>query len=78
MPTSIVHRRVRIVTLAEHEKIAEVCRAGDIALVPEGTRWWTHFVGEDGAVDSYDAPFDTYNKALWTAKAAAEMGDGKG
>jgi len=24
-------------------------------------------------VDSYDAPFASYNKALWTAKAAAEF-----
>jgi len=71
--TVIKHRKTRIVTLAEGEAIAGHCRAGDIALVQDGAGWWTHFVGEDGAVDSYDAPFASYNKALWTAKAAAEF-----
>lgn len=60
-------------TLAAGEAIADHCRAGDIVLVQDDADWWTHFVGEDGAVDSYDQPFPSYNKALWTAKAAAEF-----
>jgi hypothetical protein len=61
------------VTLAAGESIADHCSPGDIALVQDDADWWTHFVGEDGAVDSYDEPFPSYNKALWTAKAAAEF-----
>ncbi|MEM4987189.1 hypothetical protein V8G57_07280 [Collimonas sp. H4R21] len=60
-------------TLAAGESIADHCSPGDIALVQDAADWWTHFVGEDGAVDSYDQPFPSYNKALWTAKAAAEF-----
>jgi hypothetical protein len=74
MPTIIVHRGVRIVTLDAGESIAEHCRSGDIALAPDGPNWWTHFVGDNGTVDSYDEPYDSYNKSLWAAKAAAEMG----
>lgn len=73
MPTTIKHRNTNIVTLAPGETVAASCRPGDIALVPDGDGWWTKFVGENGEVDSYDAPFDSYNKALWTAKAAAEF-----
>jgi hypothetical protein len=69
----IKHRRVNIVTLAEGEAIREHCRNGDIALMRDAAGWWVHFVGEDGAIDSYDAAFPSYNKALWTAKAAAEF-----
>ena len=74
MSSFITHRRVRIVTLEPGENILEKCCAGDIALAPDGDKWWTHFVGENGKVDSYDEPYDSYNKALWAAKAAAEMG----
>lgn len=74
MATVIRHRKVNIVTLAAGEAIADHCKPGDIALVQEGARWWTHFVGTNGEVESYDAPFESYNKALWTAKAAAEFG----
>ena len=73
MPTVIKHRNIKIVTLAAGEAIAEHCSTGDIALVQDDAGWWTHFVGENGAIDSYDAPFGSYNKALWTAKAAAEF-----
>ena len=73
MASVIKHRGVNIVTLAEGEAIAEHCGDGDIALVQDAAGWWTHFVGADGAIDSYDAPFPSYNKALWTAKAAAEF-----
>jgi hypothetical protein len=73
MPSIITHRRVNIVTLNDDEMIAQHCQAGDIALVRDGNGWWTHFIGDDGQVDSYDAPFDSYNEALWAAKAAAEF-----
>lgn len=73
MPTVITHRRINIVTLGQGESIAEHCRTGDIAIVEDQAGWWTHFVGENGEFDSYDEPFDSYNKALWAAKAAAEF-----
>jgi len=73
MPTTIVHRRINIVTLGPEESIAAHCAPDDIALVQEGSGWWVHFVGEDGTSDTYDEPFDSYNKALWAAKAAAEF-----
>jgi len=73
MPTVIHHRGIRIVTLLENETLAEHCKEGDIALVQDESGWWTHFVTANGEVQSYDAAFDTYNKALWTAKAAAEF-----
>ncbi len=73
MSTTIQHRRINIVTLQPDESIADQCAPGDIALVPDGDGWWTNFVGENGEVDSYDMPFDSYNKALWAAKAAAEF-----
>ena len=73
MPTFITHRNTRIVTLEQYETIQQQCQAGDIAIVQDASGWWTDFVGENGEVDRYDAPFDSYNKALWAAKAAAEF-----
>ena len=73
MSTMIKHRKIHIFTMAPGESIVDHCRPRDIALVQEGERWWTHFVGEDGNIESYDIPFDSYNKALWAAKAAAEF-----
>jgi hypothetical protein len=73
MATIIKHRNTNIVTLDHGEVIADQCSPGDIAIVQAADGWWTHFVGKDGEVDSYDVPFETYNKALWTAKAAAEF-----
>ncbi|MES2535522.1 MAG: hypothetical protein V4632_06575 [Pseudomonadota bacterium] len=73
MATTIKHRKTNIVTLEAGETIEEQCGPGDIALVQDNEGWWTHFIGKDGVIDSYDAPFETYNKALWTAKAAAEF-----
>lgn len=73
MSSVIKHRRINIVTLEHGETVAEHCRAGDIALVQDEAGWWTQFVGENGEVEGYDAPFESYNKALWTAKAAAEF-----
>lgn len=73
MPLIIQHRRINIVTLYLDDAVAEHCQPGDIALKEEADGWWTLFVGEDGQIDSYDRPFDNYNQALWTAKAAAEF-----
>lgn len=70
---TITHRGTNIITLESGETVAEHCRAGDIALVQDQDGWWTQFVGEDGKIESYDTPFESYNKALWTAKAAAEF-----
>jgi hypothetical protein len=72
MSTVIQHRGIRIVTLSANESIAEHCREGDIVLVQDESGWWTRFVGADGESEGYDSAFDTYDKALWTAKAAAE------
>lgn len=74
MPTVVRHRKVNIVVLDSGESIAMHCKPGDIAIsaAPEG--WWTSFVARDGAVDSYDQPYGSYNEALWAAKAAAEFG----
>lgn len=73
MPNTITHRRINIVTLAPGESIAAHCAPDDIALLQDEGGWWVHFVGEDGMSDTYDAPFESYNQALWTAKAAAEF-----
>lgn len=73
MANVINHRRTRIVTLEKGEAILSHCQEGDIALVEDEHGWWTNFVGENHEVTGYDAPFESYNKALWTAKAAAEF-----
>lgn len=74
MATIVTHRKVRIVALAAHEPIAAHCGAGDIAIVSAPDGCWVHFVGADGALDSYDEPYANYQEALWAAKAAAEYG----
>jgi hypothetical protein len=71
--TIIRHRGVRIVTLEPGEAIASAVNPGDIVLQEDAEGWWTRFVSETGEIDSYDAAFPSYNKALWTAKAAAEF-----
>lgn len=73
MATTIRHHGVNIVTLQAGDSLAASCVAGDIVLEQDASGWWTRFVDEVGAVESYDAPFESYNKALWTAKAAAEF-----
>jgi hypothetical protein len=73
MATVINHRGIRIVTLDSTDLVSEHCKEGDIALIEDECGWWTHFVGADGQTDSYDMAFESYNKALWTAKAAAEF-----
>lgn len=74
MTTVIVHRRVNIVVLEAHESIHAHCAPGDIAIVAAADGWWNSFVGRDGAIDGYDRPYNSYNEALWAAKAAAEYG----
>ncbi len=73
MPLIIQHRGINIVTLYRDESIPEYCQPGDIALKQENDGWWAHFVGKNGEVDSYDAPFQNYDRAMWTAKVAAGL-----
>lgn len=73
MASILRHRKTNIVTLENGESMAGRCHPGDIAIVEGADGWWTHFIGEDGTVDSYDEPFASYNQALWAAKAAAEF-----
>lgn len=75
MSTILKHRNTSIITLEPGEALPADRKSGDILLIPEAEKWWTHFVGEQGELESYDAPFDNYNKALWTAKAAAEFAE---
>jgi hypothetical protein len=74
MATVVKHRRVNIVVLGADEPIRSHCGPGDIAIVAAADGWWNHFIGSDGALDSYDRPYNSYNEALWAAKAAAEFG----
>jgi hypothetical protein len=74
MVTVVKHRKVNIVVLDAGEQIGVHCAPGDIAIVTAADGWWIHFIGSDGAVDSYDRPYPSYNEALWAAKAAAEFG----
>jgi hypothetical protein len=74
MATVIKHHSVKIVVLDAGEEIASTCGAGDIAIVTDAEGWWLKFVGEDGHVDCYGEPYSTYNAALGSAKAAAEVG----
>lgn len=73
MPTVIQHRRVRIVTLLAHESTSDHCRSGDIAILQDDAGWWLQFVGDDGEIEGYDAPYESHTTALWSAKAAAEF-----
>lgn len=73
MSTMIKHRRINIITLARDESIAEHCKDGDIAIRSDDAGWWILFVGAAGETSGYEAPFESYEKALWTAKAAAEF-----
>lgn len=75
MATRIQHRKTTIVSLEKGENVLEHCASGDIAVCEREDGWWTSFVGENGEISDYDEPFASYNKALWTAKAAAEFED---
>lgn len=73
MTTEILHRGTRILTLEGQDEVLAQCKPGDIAIVRDAAGWWTVFVGDDGETERYDIPFDSYDKALWSAKAAAEF-----
>ena len=73
MATIIRHCGVRIVTLDGGDVLITVVEPGDIVLEQDACGWWTRFVDDAGAIENYDAAFPTYQKALWTAKAAAEF-----
>ena len=68
----IKHRGVRIVTLESGDAMAEHARPGDIVIEQRNDGWFLHFISEDGSAESYEDPFDSHMKALWSAKAAAE------
>jgi hypothetical protein len=72
MASIIKHRGVRIVTLEPGEGIAAQGRPGDIVLEETADGWLTHFIDEDGKVESYEDTVDSYRQALGSAKAAAE------
>jgi hypothetical protein len=74
MATTLIHRKVHIVSLEADEAIASHCGPGDIAIVAAEDGWWTSFIGKTGEIDSYDRPYLSYKEALWAAKAAAEFG----
>jgi hypothetical protein len=74
MATVIKHRKVNIVLLDADEPIGAHCVPGDIAIVAAADGWWNHFIHSGGVIDSYDRPYQSYNEALWAAKAAAEFG----
>lgn len=72
MPGLIKHRGVRIVTLEPGDTVAQHARPGDIMIEQRDAGWFLHFISDDGSVDSYEDPYDSHIKALWSAKAAAE------
>lgn len=73
MTITLRHYGIRILTLESGEGIHNVCEPGDIVLEQDAEGWWTRFVTEAGEIESYDSPFESYQKAMWTAKAAAEF-----
>jgi hypothetical protein len=73
MATLIVHHTIHIITLESGETLSNQGKEDDIVLQELSDGWWVYFIGENGAVDSYDTPFDSYGSALGTAKAAAEF-----
>lgn len=72
-PEHIIHRGIRIVTLAAEQPVETHCAPGQTAIREQGDGWWLYFVDEHGTVDGYDSPFASHAEALWAAKAAAEF-----
>jgi hypothetical protein len=72
MASIITHHGVRIVTLEPGDTIAAHGRPDDIVLEETTAGWLTHFIDEDGNIESYEDAFDSYRQALGSAKAAAE------
>ncbi len=73
MATIINHHGVNIVTLEAGDSASVTFQPGDIVLEQDDSGWWTRFVNDEGGLESYDVAFESYQKALWTAKAAAEF-----
>ena len=69
----MIHRGIRIVTLAAGQSVETHCAPGQTAIREQGDGWWLYFVDEEGKVDGYDSPFASHAEALWAAKAAAEF-----
>lgn len=72
-PEHIIHRGIRIATLASSQDVVAHCAPGQTAIREQGDGWCLYFVDEDGKVDGYDSPFASHAEALWAAKAAAEF-----
>ena len=72
-PEHIIHRGIRIVTLAAGQSVETHCAPGQTAIREQADGWWLYFVDEDGKVEGYDSPFASHDEALWAAKAAAEF-----
>ncbi|WP_426054067.1 hypothetical protein [Janthinobacterium sp. PSPC2-1] len=72
-PEPMIHRGIRIVTLAAGQSVETHCAAGQTAIREQADGWWLYFVDEEGKVDGYDSPFASHAEALWAAKAAAEF-----
>ena len=69
----MIHRGIRIVTLAAGQSVETHCAPGQTAIREQADGWWLYFVDEEGKVDGYDSPFASHAEALWAAKAAAEF-----
>ncbi len=72
-PEHIIHRGIRIATLAAGQSVETHCAPGQTAIREQADGWWLYFVDEEGKVDGYDSPFSSHAEALWAAKAAAEF-----
>ena len=72
MPTFIQHNNINIITLYSNDEIAEHCQPGDLVLKQEGDHWMTYEVRANGQVAAAGFPCESYDKALETAKSAAE------
>jgi len=72
MPNLLTHRGVRIVSLEPGDTVERHGRPEDILIEQRDDGWYLHFIADDGSIESYEDPYDSYNKALWSAKAAAE------
>ena len=72
-PEHIIHRGIRIATLAAGQSVETHCAPGQTAIREQADGWWLYFVDEVGKVDGYDSPFASHAEALWAAKAAAEF-----
>ena len=70
---TIIHRGIRIATLAASDDVAQHCAPGHTAIREQNDGWWLYFVDQDGSIDGYDTPFASHAEALRAARAAAEF-----